>query len=100
MISRHGLGPCGRRNLNFQKRDFSFHVQRHGGNCFTSNELQSTAAGYLLNAGGADVNIADSRGTPSTPVVCSSASQAALEKSVARCSTEDSAIADAVAAAA
>ena len=55
---------------------------------------------YLLNAGGTDVNIADSRGTPSTPVVCSSASQAALEKSVARCSTEDSAIADAVAAAA
>jgi hypothetical protein len=55
---------------------------------------------YLLDAGGADVNVADSRGTPSTPVVCSSASQAALDGSVARCSTEDSAIADAVAAAA
>jgi hypothetical protein len=55
---------------------------------------------YLLDAGGADVNVADSRGTPSTPVVCSSASQAALDGSVARCSREDSAIADAVAAAA
>ena len=55
---------------------------------------------YLLNAGGADVTIAASRGNPSTPVVCSSPSQAALEGSVARCSTEDSAIADAVAAAA
>jgi len=55
---------------------------------------------YLLDAGGADVNVADSRGTPSTLVVCSSASQAALDGSVARCSTEDSAIADAVAAAA
>jgi len=55
---------------------------------------------YLLDAGGADVPIADSRETPSTPVVCSSACPAAWEGSVARCSTENSAMAEAVAAAA
>ena len=55
---------------------------------------------YLLDAGGADVHIADSRETPSTPVVCSSACPAAWEGSVARCSTENSAMAEAVAAAA
>ena len=55
---------------------------------------------YLVDAGGADVNVAESTGIRSTPVVCSSASQAALDGSVVRCSTEDSAIADATAAAA
>jgi len=55
---------------------------------------------YLLEAGGADVTVADSRGIHSTPVVCSSASQAALDGFAVRCSTEDSTIADAVAAAA
>jgi hypothetical protein len=55
---------------------------------------------YLLEAGGADVNVADLKGIHPTPVVCSSAAQAALDGFAVRCSTEDSAIADAVAAAA
>ena len=53
---------------------------------------------YLLDAGKADVNPAEATGIQSTPVVCPSALQLALDRSVARCSTEDSATAGAIAA--
>ena len=50
---------------------------------------------YLLDAGGADVDFAGPAENQSTSVVCSSATQPALDGSVDRCSTEDSEIADA-----
>lgn len=51
---------------------------------------------YLLDAGGADVDFAGPAEIQSTPVVCSSATQPTLDRSVVRCSTEDSAIANAI----
>jgi hypothetical protein len=51
---------------------------------------------YLLNAGGADGGIAGPAEIEPTPVVCSSPMQPALDRSVVRCSTKDSAIAGAV----
>jgi hypothetical protein len=51
---------------------------------------------YLLHAGGADGGIDGSAEIEPTPVVCSSAMQPALDKSVVRCSTKDRAIAGAV----
>src|SRR5215831_18035203 len=51
---------------------------------------------YWLHAGGADGGIDGSAEIEPTPVVCSSAMQPALDKSVVRCSTKDRAIAGAV----
>jgi len=51
---------------------------------------------YLLHAGGADGGIDGSAEIEPTPVVCSSAMQPALDKSLVRCSTKDRAIAGAV----
>jgi hypothetical protein len=51
---------------------------------------------YLLHAGGADGGIDGPAEIEPTPVVCSSAVQPALDKSVVRCSTKDRAIAGAV----
>src|SRR5262245_58018073 len=51
---------------------------------------------YLLDAGGADGGIAGPAEIEPAAVVCSSAMQPALDKSVVRCATEDSAIAGAV----
>jgi len=51
---------------------------------------------YLLHAGGADGSIDGPAEIEPTPVVCSSAMQPALDKSVVRCSTKDRAIAGAV----
>src|SRR5215469_3501739 len=50
---------------------------------------------YLLDAGGADGDIVCPAKIEPTPVVCSSAMQPALDKSVVRCSTKDRAIAGA-----
>jgi hypothetical protein len=47
---------------------------------------------YLLDAGGVDGDIAGPAEIEPTPVVCSSAIQPALDRSVVRCSTKDSAI--------
>ena len=69
--------------------------QRAGGDIMPEAQHQ-----YLLDAGGADVTVADSKGIHSTPVVCSSPSQAVLDGFAVRCPTENSAIADAVAEAA
>jgi hypothetical protein len=55
---------------------------------------------YLLHAGGADGGIDGPAEIEPTPVVCSSAIQPGLDKSVVRCSTKDSALAGAVAEAA
>ena len=51
---------------------------------------------YLLHAGGADGGIDGPAEIEPTSVVCSSARQPALDKSVVRCSTKDRAIAGAV----
>ena len=51
---------------------------------------------YLLDAGGADGGIDGPAEIEPTPVVCSSAMQPALDRSVVRCSTKDRAIAGAV----
>jgi len=51
---------------------------------------------YLLDAGGADGGIDGSAEIEPTPVVCSSAMQPALDRSVVRCPTTNSAIAGAV----
>ena len=51
---------------------------------------------YLLDAGGADVDIAGPAEIEPTPVVCSSAMQPELDRSVVRCSTKDSPIGGAV----
>ena len=51
---------------------------------------------YLLEAGGADGDIGGPAEIESTPVVCSPAIQPALDKSVVRCATTDTAIAGAV----
>jgi len=47
---------------------------------------------YLLDAGGADDGIAGPAEIEPTPIVCSSATQSALDRSVVRCSTKNSAI--------
>jgi hypothetical protein len=47
---------------------------------------------YLLDAGGADGDIAGPAEIEPTPVVCSSAMQPTLDRSVVRCSTKDSAV--------
>jgi len=52
---------------------------------------------YLLNAGGADGDVAGAAEIEPTPVVCSIAIEPALDNSVVRCSTEARAIAGAVA---
>jgi len=51
---------------------------------------------YLLDAGGADGGIDGSAEIEPTPVACSSAMQPALDRSVVRCPTRNSAIAGAV----
>jgi hypothetical protein len=51
---------------------------------------------YLLDAGGADGGIDGSAEIEPTPVVCSSAMQPELDRSVVRCSTKDSPIGGAV----
>jgi len=51
---------------------------------------------YLLHAGGADGGIDGPAEIEPTPVVCSSAMQPALDRSVVRCPTNNSAIAGAV----
>jgi hypothetical protein len=51
---------------------------------------------YLLDAGGADGGIDGSAEIEPTPVVCSSAMQPALDRSVVRCPTNNSAITGAV----
>ena len=51
---------------------------------------------YLLHAGGADGGIDGPAEIEPTPVVCSSAMQPALDKSVVRCATTDRVIAGAV----
>src|SRR5215831_12195333 len=61
-----------------------------------ADDTPETQHRYLLDAGGADGGITGPAEVESTAVVCSSARQPALDKSVVRCATEDSAIAGAV----
>ena len=62
----------------------------------TTSIAPQTQPRYLLHAGGADGGIDGSAEIEPTPVVCSSAMQPALDKSLVRCSTKDRAIAGAV----
>src|SRR5262249_7180004 len=61
-----------------------------------ANDASETQRRYLLDAGGADGGIGGPTEIEPTPVVCSSAMQSALDKSVVRCPTNNSATAGAV----
>jgi hypothetical protein len=61
-----------------------------------AHDAPETQHRYLLDAGGADGGIVGPAEIEPTPVVCSSAMQPALDRSVVRCSTNNSAIAGAV----
>jgi hypothetical protein len=60
------------------------------------DQIPETQHRYLLEAGGADGGIAGPAEIEPTPVVCSSAIQSALDRSVVRCSTKDRPIGGAV----
>ena len=60
------------------------------------HDTPGTEHRYLLDAGGADGGIDGSAEIEPTPVVCSSAMQPALDRSVVRCPTNNSAITGAV----
>jgi hypothetical protein len=60
------------------------------------HDAPETQHRYLLDAGGADGGIGGPAEIEPTPVVCSSAMQPALDRSVVRCPTNNSAIAGAV----
>ena len=60
------------------------------------HDTPGTEHRYLLDAGGADGGIGGPAEIEPTPVVCSSATQPALDRSVVRCPTNNSAITGAV----
>src|SRR4029434_7846578 len=61
-----------------------------------AHDTPGTEHRYLLDAGGADGGIGGPAEIEPTPVVCSSAMQPALDRSVVRCPTNNSAITGAV----
>ena len=61
-----------------------------------AHDAPETQHRYLLDAGGADGGIGGPAEIEPTPVVCSSAMQPTLDRSVVRCPTNNSAIAGAV----